>query len=144
MSVPVHWVRGDMRALPFAGTFDAVINIFTAFGYLEHEGEDQKVLQAVEQVLKPGGLFLLELPNREAVIRHFFPSDVEHYDDGLLAIQEQEFDLLSSRLYVRVTMIEPNGERKEYNYPMRLYSLTELYHMLARGGPAPGSGIWWP
>ena len=38
-----------MREIPFEGNFDAVINMFTAFGYLESEEEDAKVLQASRQ-----------------------------------------------------------------------------------------------
>src|SRR5436309_6714365 len=35
--VQVQWVHHDMRGIPFENEFDAVINIFTAFGYLESE-----------------------------------------------------------------------------------------------------------
>ena len=58
-------IQSDMRNIPFEKEFDAVINIFTAFGYLESEEEDQKVLQQVHKALKPGGLFLLETLHRE-------------------------------------------------------------------------------
>ena len=50
-----------MRRIPFEGEFDAVINMFTAFGYLESEEEDQEVLRQVYKALKPGGVFLLEM-----------------------------------------------------------------------------------
>src|SRR2546426_9095666 len=48
-SVHVQWLHGDMRNIPFENEFDAAINIFTAFGYLEDQGEDQKVLQQVSK-----------------------------------------------------------------------------------------------
>jgi SAM-dependent methyltransferase len=38
--VAVHWLRGDMRALPFAAEFDAAINVFTAFGYFDDPEDD--------------------------------------------------------------------------------------------------------
>src|SRR5258708_12984111 len=69
--VQVRWVHSDMRTIPFELEFDAVINIFTAFGYLENEDEDQKVLQRVYKALKPGGLFLLETVQRNGLIRHY-------------------------------------------------------------------------
>jgi SAM-dependent methyltransferase len=56
-----------MRRLPFAGaSFDAVLNLFNAFGYLEDEAQDELVLAEVARVLAPGGRFLQELANREA------------------------------------------------------------------------------
>ncbi|HXX78690.1 MAG TPA: class I SAM-dependent methyltransferase, partial [Ktedonobacteraceae bacterium] len=69
----VEWMHSDMRNIPFANAFDAVINIFTAFGYLETQEEDQQVLRQVSKALKPDGLFLLETLHREALIRHFKP-----------------------------------------------------------------------
>lgn len=35
--VDVEWVRADMRSIPWAGRFDAVINMFTAFSYFADE-----------------------------------------------------------------------------------------------------------
>src|SRR5437016_4273852 len=35
--VHVQWVQSDMRRVPFEKEFDAVINIWTSFGYLENE-----------------------------------------------------------------------------------------------------------
>lgn len=43
----IDFVQADMREIPFADEFDAVVNIFTAFGYLESEQEDQLVLARV-------------------------------------------------------------------------------------------------
>jgi len=54
-----------MRRIPFKDEFDAIINIFTSFGYLETEEEDLKVLEGVHRALTPGGVFLLHFINRE-------------------------------------------------------------------------------
>ncbi|WP_337588938.1 class I SAM-dependent methyltransferase [Gorillibacterium massiliense] len=29
----MKWVKGDMRRIPLSGPFDAVVNLFTSFGY---------------------------------------------------------------------------------------------------------------
>jgi len=66
----VGLVEGDMRRLPFAdASFDAVLNLFNAFGYLEDDAQDELVLGEVARVLRPGGRFLQELANREALVR---------------------------------------------------------------------------
>lgn len=132
--VAVRWVQGDMRQIPFEDEFDAVINIFTAFGYFESEEEDQQVLDQVYKALKPGGLFLLELIHREGLMRNFVPGQIDRYADGLITLEEREFDLLTSRSNVRVTMLFPGGERREYRHSSRIYSLTELARMLAVAG----------
>ena len=50
--------------------FDAVINIFAAFGYFTDERENAKVLSNVAAALKPGGLLLMDLLNREWMVRN--------------------------------------------------------------------------
>ena len=54
-----------MRELGFEGEFDAVINVFTAFGYFEDPEDDLRTLRGVRVALKPGGRFLLETLHRE-------------------------------------------------------------------------------
>jgi len=132
--VHVHWLNGDMRNIPFEKEFDAVINIFTAFGYLEDQGEDQKVLQQVSKALKPGGLFLLETLHREGLMRHYSPQLISHYPDGLIVLEERRFDLLTSLNEVKVTMLFSDGQRREYSHSLRVYTLTELVQMLAVAG----------
>ena len=79
-----------MRRLPFAdASFDAVLNLFHAFGYLEDETQDELVLAEVARVLAPGGRFLLEVANREALVRGWHDSDVTRHDDGLVVLQER-------------------------------------------------------
>jgi SAM-dependent methyltransferase len=132
--VHAHWLHSDMRNIPFEKEFDAVINIFTAFGYLEDQGEDQKVLQQVHKALKPGGLFLLEIMHREGLMRHYAHQHIEYYPEGLLVLEERSFDLLTSRNEVKMIMIYPDGQRKEYGFTHRVYTLTELVQMLAAAG----------
>src|SRR5947209_6031879 len=88
--VQVRWVHGDMRRIPFENEFDAAINIFTAFGYLESEDEDQEVLVQVQvhKALKPGGLFVLEIIHRDGLVRRYEPFGVQRHDDGLIVIKE--------------------------------------------------------
>lgn len=36
----VYWIQGDMRNLPVTNTYDAVLNLFTSFGYFEEDAEN--------------------------------------------------------------------------------------------------------
>jgi SAM-dependent methyltransferase len=132
--VHVDWLHSDMRNIPFENEFDAVINIFTAFGYLEDQSEDQRVLEQVWMALKPGGLFLVEILHREGFMRHFSPHLIEHYPEGLIVLEERSFNLLTSRSEVKITMIYPDGRHQAYGHAARVYTLTELVQMLAAAG----------
>jgi SAM-dependent methyltransferase len=131
----VGLVAADMRRLPFAdGSFDAVLNLFHAFGYLEDEAQDELVLAEVARVLAPGGRFLQELANREALVRGWHDSEVARLDDGLVVLQERALDLRASRDLVRYTLLHPDGRRATREASIRLYTLTELEAMLGRAG----------
>ncbi len=132
--VHVDWLHSDMRNIPFENEFDAVINIFTAFGYLEDQGEDQKVLRQVCKALKQGGFFLIETLHREGLMRHYAPQMIRYYPEGLIELEERSFDLLTSRNEVNITMIYPDGQRTEYSHSLRVYTLTELVQMLTVAG----------
>jgi SAM-dependent methyltransferase len=133
--LPLALVEADMRRLPFAdGSFDAVLNLFNAFGYLEDEDQDELVLAEVARVLAPGGRFLQELANREALVRGWRDSDVSRTGDGLVVLQERTLDLRASRDLVHYTLLHPDGRRTTRRHSVRLYTLTELAALLGRAG----------
>ena len=132
--VSLSLIHGDMREIPFEAEFDAVINIFSAFGYLENDAEDAKVLTQVGKALKPGGKFFIDLGNREHVIRTYEFRDWQQLEDGGLVLFERQMDLLESRNHVRITLIDPDGTRRETGHVFRFYTLTELVKILADAG----------
>jgi SAM-dependent methyltransferase len=134
LGVRVRWVRADMRAVPFAGQFDAAINIFTAFGYFDSDAENLEVLRQVRQALRPGGRFLLEFMHREGIARRFRPAMIDRHPDGLVVLHENRFDLPTSRIEGRVTLLHPDGRRAEYRHTVRVYTATELAAMFAAAG----------
>jgi len=60
----LRYVRGDMRKLPAQWTkrFDAVLNLFTSFGFFAHPSDDVRVIREFARVLKPGGRLLAIFP----------------------------------------------------------------------------------
>src|SRR4029450_8910511 len=108
----VGLVQADMRRLPFAdASFDAVLNLFNAFGYLEDDAQDELVLGEVARVLAPGGQFLQELANREALVRSWHDSEVVRTGDGLVVLQERSLDLRASRDLTSYTLLHRGGRR---------------------------------
>lgn len=132
--VEVRWVHSDMREIPFRSEFDAVVNMFTAFGYLEDEEEDQRVLAGVAGALRPGGRFLMETIHRDCLLRRLQDTGVQHLEDGTVVVEERRFDVLASRHEVRGTTLAPDGTRKEFGYSLRLYTVRELCLMMRSSG----------
>jgi len=59
----LHFDVHDMRDIYQANQFDFIFNLFTSFGYFESSSEDEKVLRAIQQQLKPGGVLVLDYLN---------------------------------------------------------------------------------
>jgi SAM-dependent methyltransferase len=131
LGVAVEFVQSDMRAIPYRGEFDLVINLFTAFGYLESEAEDQKVLEKVARALKPGGRFLLDTINHAWLLRHFESRGWTPLDDGTILFEERAFDLRNGRNDVTWTFVYPDGRRHAQSHSLRVYTLVEFDKMLA-------------
>jgi len=133
-NLQVRWIHGDMRHIPFNEEFDAVINMFSAFGYLESEKEDQSVLGQVRRALKRGGLFLLDTIHQAWLLRNFESRGWHAGTDGVMVLEERELDLLTGRNEVTVTLIDPEGARRKYHHAMRIYSAAELVRMVTQAG----------
>lgn len=135
--VELETIRSDMREIPFEGEFDAIINMFTAFGYLESEEEDAKVLRQAAKALKPGGQLLMDLLNREWVVLNYIQNEWRKANDGTVFLERRELDLETSRNRVTVTIISPAGEvQQTTSFVIRLYTLTEIIGMLEQAGLA--------
>ena len=133
--VEIETVCSDMRVIPFESTFDAVINMFTAFGYLESDEEDAKVLHQVRKALKPGGKLLIDTISREWVFKNQVPSGARSSPDGPIIVEHRDLDLHTSRNTVDLTVVSSDGARREVpGHTVRLYTLTEMVRMLAEAG----------
>ncbi len=135
-NLQIQFVHSDMREIPFEGEFDAVINMFTAFGYFDDE-ENQKVLDAVARALKPGGKFLIDLLNTLRIIRDFRPQSWDELSDGTVALTKRDYNLLTGNTEELRTYIDPDGSKREIHLAWRLYFYPELAKMLNCAGLTP-------
>jgi SAM-dependent methyltransferase len=130
-------VSADMREIPFDDYFDAVINMYSSFGYLESETEDLRVLESIARSLKPGGRLLLDMLNREWAVANYIQNDWHADPDGTLYVEHRALDLASSRMRVRFIIVGPDGERRDsIGHDIRLYTLTEMTRLLEGVGLA--------
>jgi SAM-dependent methyltransferase len=132
--VRVRWVESDMRRIPFEAEFDAIVNLFTAYGYFDQDEENLEVLRQVRKALKPGGVFLMDFINRERVVRRYDPQRIDRFEDGLIALWEDTFDHLKGRNDSRLTLLWPDGQRKCYSFSVRMYTPAELARMFETAG----------
>ncbi len=130
-SVRPKFVQGDVRDTKFGSEYDAAIVMWMSFGYFG-DTEERLVLEKVFEALKPGGRFLMELLNRDFIIRNFSERD-EKVIEGIKVIEERSFDVLTSRINGTITRHEKNGPVVRRT-SWRFYSVHELRNMLEEIG----------
>jgi SAM-dependent methyltransferase len=133
----IKYVQGDMRQLPFKNKFDAVLNLFTSFGYFETDEENERILTQISQSLKKGGLFFLDYENKfnfvmnEVMKKKRSWYNTKHHQ---LYLIENEYDFLKEREIVTFRQYRDGFVVREYRYNIRLFSFPELEKMLQKNG----------
>jgi SAM-dependent methyltransferase len=123
--VAVRFLRGDMRELSFEAEFDAVINVFTAFGYFADPEDDVETLRRVRLALVPGGRFLLETLHRDALPARFQPHLEYTTSNGTQVVRDYVWDLARDVIEDRVAVTRADGTRAEYTTRLRMRTLRE-------------------
>jgi SAM-dependent methyltransferase len=124
----LNFLQGDMREMAFEEMFDGIYCWNTTFGYFEEE-KNLNVAQRVFRALKPGGMFLIDVVNRDfAAVQS--PNSLWFEGDSCVCMDDMSVDFIASRLRVKRAIILDDGRTKECSYSVRLYSLHELGKLL--------------
>jgi ubiquinone/menaquinone biosynthesis C-methylase UbiE len=133
-SKTLRYTRGDMRKMPARWTrrFDAVLNLFTSFGFFAHPSDDVRVIREFARVLKPGGVLVWHGGSRDGVMARFLERDWWESGKTLFA-HEREFDPVSGVLTVRSSWRKGSrtGTRE---HRLRLYTATRLSELFTDAG----------
>jgi ubiquinone/menaquinone biosynthesis C-methylase UbiE len=126
-------VQADYRQLPFEdGSFDAVLNLFSALGYVGKEG-DVQALAEFRRVVRPGGRLVVETMHRDRLARIFSPRTWDRLPSGYV-LEERSFDQATELVSASFIYIRSSGEQSEYQYTMRCYAASELVEMARAAG----------
>lgn len=137
--VSLRLLRGDMRRLAFREEFDAVVNLFTSFGYFLKFSDDIRVLKGVAAALRPGGSFLIDIINGAYVRKNFRARGwAEQEDHFLLESMELTRDG-THNTWLKVA--KKGGGRACRTFFTRLYDRARMTAALRRAGLEP-VGFW--
>jgi SAM-dependent methyltransferase len=132
----LHYTRGDMRKLPsrWSGRFDAVVNLFTSFGFFTNPSDDARVVKEFARVLAPGGVLLWHGGSRDGVMSRFLSRDWWESEDGTMIAHERSFDPLSGVLTIESSWSRPGKRPGRRTHRIRLYTATRLAELCADAG----------
>ncbi len=131
-SQKLNFLQGDMREMAFEEMFDGIFCWNTSFGYFE-EDKNFSVAERAFRALRPGGMFLVDVINRDFVAAHT-PSSVWFEGDSCVCMDDAVIDYFTSRLRVKRSVILDDGRTRECTYSVRLYSFHELGKLLHEVG----------
>ena len=131
--VDVRFERCDMRRIGYEEEYDAVINMFTAFGYFAEEADDRLVLERVASALVPGGAFLIEVGNPVSVFARFEARGWHELSDGTIMLEERVYDAARGRFETCWTFTS-GGDRRVHRFSHRAYTAPELTTMTTAAG----------
>ncbi len=126
-------VRGDMRALPFpGGTFRAVVNFFTSFGYFLLEAENVSVIAEIERVLQPGGALLCDTVGRDYALARLVPEERRCCGEKEYRIR-RSWNAGTRRLEKEIE-VRRHGSSEVFRESVRAYTADELVGLLEGAG----------
>ncbi|CAM3143961.1 methyltransferase domain-containing protein [Paenibacillus taichungensis] len=129
----VEWYHADMRELPLKGGFDAVVNLFTSFGYFREDGEQLRVLRAIRRMLKPGGSYIIDFMNTAYVTRHL----VQHSTRESEGQNIEEFRKIQDGFVqkeIHITDTASGQKPRIYQERVKLYTREQLRDLLHEAG----------
>lgn len=131
VSLDLH--RQDMRDLPWAESFDAILNMWGSFGYFDHAG-NVDFLEAAAAALRPGGALVIEGPCLEGLLPRWSPRDWYPLGDDVTILEDRSFDPLSGVTASDWTVLSEGQPVQRCRVETVTYSLAELHRMLVAAG----------
>jgi ubiquinone/menaquinone biosynthesis C-methylase UbiE len=125
----IHFVHGDMRRIPLENMFEAIVNLFTSFGYFDEDEENEQVLKEIYRLLKPNGKFLIDYLNPTYVVNHLIPES--HRQVGNLKIHEFR-QIEESMIRKQITIEDPFSPNRIYHEQVKLYHRDTFEKMLRK------------
>jgi len=128
----IEFIKEDMREFSRADAFDAVINMFTSFGYFEDLADDERVLANMYRSLRKDGTLMIDVMGKEILARIFRERDWQEQDESFI-LQERKVCRNWSWMENRWILLK-DGRQYETKFSHRLYSAKELSDLLKDSG----------
>jgi len=120
----INTIVRDARTINFEKEFNKAYLMFTSFGYFS-DAENLELLHTIHKSLKKSGLLLIDIENRDYIVKHFIHEKWREKDFGFL-LERHKFFPLPSRQHTKRILVMKDGTTKESFRDLRLYSAHEI------------------
>ncbi|MFC9244576.1 class I SAM-dependent methyltransferase [Streptomyces sp. NPDC057136] len=129
----VRLERADMLTYTAPGAFDAVLNVFTSFGYFDDPDDNLRVLRNAWENLAPGGRLLVDVMGKEVLAGWIGRPQAVDLPDGSYVVQRDTVLDSWRRLRTDWTLVRGTSARAA-SLTSWLYSAAELHELFETAG----------
>ncbi len=121
--------------------FDVVLSLFASIGYLVADADLSKALRNIHGLLNPGGIFIFDFWNGNAVVRDYSPTKILRKKAGereIIRHSETKLDRIRQLAEVQFTCMEFSLDQKmaefSESHVVRYFFLREMEFLLFSHG----------
>jgi len=120
----------DMRQVMKEPPFDAVLNLFTSFGYFENAAEHQTAIHTMASAVKSNGVLVIDYLNVAQVSRHLISDEQLQVESVQFLIKRREDDTH----FLKEIQVNDPSQPVPHFYRERVakFSLEDFTDMLAK------------
>ncbi|MCE2846536.1 MAG: methyltransferase domain-containing protein [Sphingobacteriales bacterium] len=126
----IRFVEHDMRKPVGVRLFDAVLNLFTSFGYFSQDFENERVVRSAASALKPGGYLVLDYLNIHRALRNLVAEETQLRPDLRFTIRRS----LKEGKLIKSIAVEDKGEIHNYSEEIRLLNIADFERYFKAAG----------
>jgi D-alanine-D-alanine ligase len=132
-NLPLEAIQSDARHTGFPDeSFDHVLIMGNSLGYIKNPGDSQILAEAF-RLLRPGGWFLVDVTDGEAIKRNFNPETWHEIDDHIVVCRKRE--LKGETIHAREMVLnKQEGVIRDRTYAIRLYGSQTIASLLEQAG----------
>ncbi|KJD34430.1 methyltransferase [Tamlana nanhaiensis] len=117
----LHFEVHDM-CQPTGRTFDAVVNLFTSFGYFDKDEDNLNTIKAIKADLNETGFGVIDFMNSDYVIENLVPEETKTVDGITFNLKR----FVENGYIVKTIAFENDGESYQFEERVRAFSLKDF------------------
>jgi len=117
----LKFVEHDMRH-PFKNKYNAILNLFTSFGFFEDDIEDITILDNIKNGLQPNGIAVIDFMNVKKVTKNLVAEEIQEIDGVVFKISRY----IKDGFIVKEINIDDNGEHYQYFERVKNLDLAKI------------------
>ncbi len=125
----LHFKVHDMRQ-PFKNKYDAILNMFTSFGYFENDEDNLKTLISIKESLSEYGFGVIDFMNVNNVIPNLVPNEIKIVDEIEFHIKRYHSD---GYIFKEINFVI-NEEKFHFTEKVRAFTLQDFEALMEKAG----------